>query len=41
MIYISPGRPTSLRFSLSAYATVLGATLIRSSGILAPSFYTY
>src|ERR1022692_4610683 len=31
---------TSLWFSLSAYATVLGATLIRSSGILAPSFYT-
>ncbi|MGO9012092.1 MAG: GNAT family N-acetyltransferase [Bryobacteraceae bacterium] len=30
---------TSLRFSLSVYATVLGATLIRSSGILAPSFY--
>src|ERR1039457_2441949 len=30
---------TSLWFSLSAYATVLGATLIRSSGILAPSFY--
>src|SRR5467141_4148833 len=30
---------TSLSFALSAYATVLGATLIRSSGILAPSFY--
>src|SRR2546427_6855521 len=30
---------TSLSFSRSAYATVLGATLIRSSGILAPSFY--
>src|ERR1700674_1889880 len=30
---------TSLWFSLSAYATVWGATLIRSSGILAPSFY--
>src|ERR1019366_9070121 len=30
---------TSLWFSPSAYATVLGAILIRSSGILAPSFY--
>src|SRR5438874_9376454 len=30
---------TNLWFSLSAYATVLGATLIGSSGILAPSFY--
>src|SRR5688572_20877762 len=29
---------TSLRFSASAYATVLGATLMRVSGILAPSF---
>src|SRR5260370_13439035 len=29
---------TSLSFSLSAYATVFGATLIRSSGILPPSF---
>src|SRR2546428_14002264 len=29
---------TSLLFSPSAYATVLGATLIRYSGILAPSF---
>src|ERR1700675_3003598 len=28
---------TSLWFSISAYAIVLGATLIRSSGILAPS----
>src|ERR1022692_3093545 len=33
------GLSTSLWFSLSAYATVLGAILIRSSGILAPSFY--
>src|ERR1700694_1498448 len=30
---------TSLWFSPSAYATVLGATLIRSSGIVAPSFH--
>src|SRR5713226_6632332 len=30
---------TSLSFSLSAFATVWGATLIRSSGILAPSSY--
>jgi hypothetical protein len=30
---------TSLWFCLSAYATGLGATLIRSFGILAPSFY--
>src|SRR5688572_21057856 len=38
----APGMANStinLRFSRSAYATVLGATLIRFSAILAPSFY--